>query len=45
MNSADRNALRELGALYAALTVKSFASGLTPAAPAESGFSSRICNE
>jgi hypothetical protein len=32
MNSSDRNARRDLGALYAALTVKSFASGLTPAA-------------
>jgi hypothetical protein len=32
MNSSDRNAQRDLGALYAALAVKSFASGLTPAA-------------
>ena len=32
MNSSDKDARRELGALYAALTVKSFASGLTPAA-------------
>jgi hypothetical protein len=32
MKSPDRNARRDLGALYAALTVKSFASGLTPAA-------------
>jgi hypothetical protein len=32
MNSSDRNARRDLGALYAALTVKSFASGLTSAA-------------
>jgi hypothetical protein len=32
MNSLERNARRDLGALYAALTVKSFASGLTPAA-------------
>src|ERR1700724_825673 len=32
MNSSDRNARRDLGALYAAFTVKSLASGLTPAA-------------
>jgi hypothetical protein len=38
MNSADRDALRELGALYAALTIKSVASGLTPAARARAVF-------
>ena len=38
MNSLDRNARRNLGALYAALTVKSFASGLTPAARARAVF-------
>jgi hypothetical protein len=38
MNSAARDALRELAALYAALTVKSFASGLTPAARARAVF-------
>lgn len=38
MNSSDRNARRDLGASYAALTVKSFASGLTPAARARAVF-------
>jgi Predicted nucleotide-binding protein containing TIR-like domain len=38
MNSSDRDALRELGALSVALTVKSFASGLTPAARARAVF-------
>jgi hypothetical protein len=38
MNSLDRNARRDLGALYAALTVESFASGLTPAARAQAVF-------
>jgi hypothetical protein len=38
MNSSDRNARRDLGALYAALTVKSFASGLTRAARAQAVF-------
>ena len=38
MDSSDKDARRELGALYAALTVKSFASGLTPAAQARAVF-------
>jgi hypothetical protein len=38
MNSSDKDARRELGALYAALTVKSFSSGLTLAAQARAVF-------
>jgi hypothetical protein len=38
MNSSDKDARRELGALYAALTVQSFASGLTPSAQARAVF-------
>lgn len=38
MNASDKDARRELGALYAALTVKSFSSGLTPAAQAAAIF-------
>src|ERR1700719_5181920 len=38
MNSSDRNARHDLGALFAALTDKSFASGLPPAARARAVF-------
>jgi Bacterial RNA polymerase, alpha chain C terminal domain len=42
MNTSDKDAYRELGALYAALTVKSISSGLLPATLAKAALPTEI---